>query len=87
MLTIAIGIDRKSGLVVSGPKMVTRGFSVSEPADLIQGLANVLRAAINEHSGETDVRAMERLIRDTALRYVHAQTRRRPMILPLVLEI
>jgi ribonuclease J len=87
MLTVAIGIDLTSGLVVAGPRIVTRGFSVAQPADLIQGLGSALRAAINEHSGESDARAMERLMRETAQRYIHAQTRRRPMILPIVLHI
>jgi ribonuclease J len=87
MLTVAIGIDLKSGLVVAGPRIVTRGFSITQPADLIQGLGSALRAAINEHSGESDARAMERLMRETAQRYIHAQTRRRPMILPIVLHI
>jgi ribonuclease J len=87
MLTVAIGIDLTSGLVVAGPRIITRGFSVTQPADLIQGLGSALRAAINEHSGESDARAMERLMCETAQRYIHSQTRRRPMILPIVLHI
>lgn len=87
LLTIAVGVDSESGLVVSGPKVMAKGFSVNELTQLVDGISDVLRTAINERSGGAHSGATEQLVRETVSRYVYTQTRRRPMILPLVLDI
>ena len=88
LVMIAVGIDSLNGSVVSGPKIATRGFTVMQSADdLAQGVADAVRSALNARPFGSDSRATNRVVREAASRYVYAQTKRRPMILPLILDI
>lgn len=89
LILIAVGIDRRSGDVVSGPKIATRGFSLLQSgSELASGVSNAVCAALSEQSsGDADPSATTRLIRDTASKHIYSQTRRRPMILPLILDM
>lgn len=88
LIMVAVGIDSRSGAVASGPKIAARGFSVMQSGnELAQGVADAVRSALNAQTFGNDPRATNRVIREAASRYVYAQTKRRPMILPLVLDI
>ncbi len=87
LLSVAVGIDRETGEVLAGPKVSTRGFSAMRSKDHAKGLADAVIAAIEDRGPEGDVAARERVIRDAVLDYVYRNTRRRPMVLPLVLEL
>jgi ribonuclease J len=87
---IVVSIDRASARILSGPKLVTRGFSrIQNGEDLVTGMLDAVQAAFLERAeggpseGGT---AYSRIIREAAANYLYAKTRRRPMILPLVLE-
>lgn len=86
MLMIAVSIDRHSGKVVSGPKIVTRGMSLMGEEDFFRGVGDAVKVAISGLAVDADGRATDQVIREAASRYVFARIRRRPMIQPLVLE-
>lgn len=88
LIMVAVGIDSRSGMVVSGPKITTRGFSMMQSGSgLVQGVADAVRTALNAQPFGSDSKAMNRVIREAASSYLFGQTKRRPMILPLVLDI
>jgi ribonuclease J len=87
---VALTVDTKTGRAISGPDLVSRGF-LSDPDDPMIGaardhLAQALRQpASDDHGAETTY--LKTKIRDTLSRYFFQQTKRRPMILPIVLEV
>jgi ribonuclease J len=85
MVTIAVSIDRETGEVLSGPKVLTRGFTrTHNGVDLVGGLTDELRAVLASGDGDLSV---GRKIRETAASYLFSRTRRRPTIIPIVLDV
>jgi ribonuclease J len=95
ILIITLTVDRLSGMPVAGPDIVSRGFVyMRESEELIEKARTQVTAAIEAASthmeGEqhhVDWQFVKNKIRDTLSRYVWEQTRRRPMILPVVMEV
>ena len=90
VVMVALTVDTKTGRAISGPDLVSRGF-LSDPEDPLIGaardhLAQALRQpASDDHGAETGY--LKTKIRDTLSRYFFQQTKRRPMIMPIVLEV
>jgi ribonuclease J len=84
-----VTVDGRSGEIVGSPEIVSRGF-LDEPGseavveELRRALVKVVEAAAGE--GGQDPDALRRLMRRTVGRIVSDRTRRRPMILAVVLE-
>ena len=91
ILMVIVSVDRQTGQIVAGPEIVTRGFvHVKEAGDLLSGLQTNLKKTL---AGYTDGHQTEdwgylsRQLRETTGNYVYRETRRRPMILPMVMEV
>jgi len=91
ILMVIVSVDRQTGQIVAGPEIVTRGFvHVQEAGDLLSGLQSSLKKTL---AGYTDGHQTEdwgylsRQLRETTGNYVYRETRRRPMILPMVMEV
>ena len=72
-----------------GPEIVTRGWvHAPEAEDLLDECAEVVRAAIADlfRNGRTDIENVQRVVRRAAGRFVSDKTKRRPMIVPVVME-
>ncbi|HEX6288735.1 MAG TPA: ribonuclease J [Herpetosiphonaceae bacterium] len=96
ILMIVVSVDSVTGKVIAGPDVVSRGFThVRQSTDLIDSTKERVRTALNgfaDHDGlsgtsSTDLNYLQRKIKDTASEYLYQQTRRRPMILPVVMEV
>jgi len=91
MVMIVVNVDRETGLVMTGPDVVTRGFSMHRNGtDLTSELCDHVASMLEAHAGTQDSgdwSYLGREIRETAASWLYARTRRRPMILPMVLEI
>jgi len=90
VVMVALTIDAKTGQPVGLPDLVSRGF-LSDPDDPIIGqardhLLDALRQRReDEHTAEAGY--VKTKVRDTLSRYFHQRTKRRPMILPIVMEV
>jgi ribonuclease J len=90
VVMVALTVDVATGQAVSGPDLVGRGF-LSDPDDPVMAaardhLAEELRQAkSDEHTAE--LQYLKTKIRDTLSRYFFQRTKRRPMILPIVMEV
>jgi ribonuclease J len=90
VVMVALTVDAATGRAVSGPDIVSRGF-LSDPDDPMMAaardhLSKALRQpASDDHAAEAGY--LKSKIRDTLSRYFFQQTKRRPMILPIVLEV
>jgi len=90
VVMVALTVDRATGQPVSGPDLIGRGF-LHDPEDPIMTAARDHLAAElsqppgDEHSAEAGY--LKTKIRDTLARFFFERTKRRPMILPIVLEV
>jgi ribonuclease J len=90
VVMVALTVDRATGRAVSGPDLVGRGF-LSDPDDPIMAAAcQHLAAALalpagDEHAAESGYLKVK--IHDTLSRFFFDRTKRRPMILPIVMEV
>ena len=91
ILMVVVSIDRETGRIVAGPEIVTRGFVyLKEAGDLIDAtkshVRDTLAAYANGHQTD-DWNYLSRQLRDVTANYLYRETRRRPMILPMVMEV
>ena len=85
-----VAINARTGIVEGVPELVARGFVSDEgTADLLREGAEVVSSAILECSVEerTDPGLMKERIRTEVRRFLKKRTGRRPMVLPVVIEI
>jgi ribonuclease J len=73
--------------VVSGPKISTKGFTVvTSDSDLERGIDEAVAEALERALIGGDTQGLYRAIRDSANQYIYKRTKRRPVILPLILD-
>jgi ribonuclease J len=84
-----ITISRKNKTIVSGPEIISRGFVyMRESEDMINEANRIVAKQLQgKLNGELDWTEMKSLIRDKLSAYLYEQTKRRPMILPIIMEI
>ena len=89
VVVVVVTVDTQTGKVLVGPEIITRGWVYApEAEDLLDEACDTVAAAV-EHSlaaGVLDVEALERDVRRAAGKFVSERTRRRPMIVPVVME-
>jgi ribonuclease J len=86
-VTITVVVDSSTGKVVGGPELYARGFTDMEDAleEVRLLVDNALGSAAAEGVG--DVHALRQLVRRTVGKWVSDTYRRRPMIVPVVIEV
>ncbi len=90
LIVVVVTIDGGSGVVVAGPDIISRGFVyVRESEDLMEQIKEVSRVAIQkcEEKKKNDWAAKKGIIRDALRDYLYEKTKRRPMILPIIVEV
>ena len=86
-LSILVAVDFQAGKVVFGPELTARGFT-DDPAGLDpirSELISIVETAVAD--GVRDAEALAHTVRRTVGRWVDQTYRRRPMILPMVVEV
>jgi ribonuclease J len=89
VVVVVVTVDEKTGGILVGPEVITRGWVYAPEAEpLLAECADVVRQAIKEAftKGATDIEALQRVVRRAAGRFVNDSTKRRPMIVPVVME-
>ena len=89
IIIVVMTLDKGARQVVAGPEIVSRGFVyVKESEDLIDGARDVVSDALYSclDKGITDWMKMKMVIKDALSCYVWKRTKRRPMILPIIME-
>jgi ribonuclease J len=90
ILVVVVTLNKRTKAVVSGPDIISRGFVyvkgseelIEESGKLVtQRLTKCMEENINEWS------TLKSNIRDVLSRYLYEKTRRRPMILPIIMEV
>jgi ribonuclease J len=83
-----IAINKLSGRVETSPEIVTRGFSPGEDG-LMDGARQIVMQTLEQSSEEekADYGVIKEKIRGDLKRYISKQTQKRPLIMPVILEI
>ena len=90
IMIVVVTIDHETYQVVSGPDIVSRGFVyVREAEDLMEEAREKVLSALDrcEANGVTEWSMIKSAIRDSLGRFLYERTRRRPMMLPIIMEI
>ena len=84
-----IAIDKHTGKMESHPEIVTRGLMSDNGQELIVGARVVIMKTVEESNAEekSDWGVIKEKIRVDLKRYINKQTSKRPLILPVILEV
>ncbi|WP_400163033.1 ribonuclease J [Brevibacillus sp. TJ4] len=90
ILVVVVTLSKQNGTILSGPDIISRGFVyVRESEELLdeanrivtQTLIKCMEENVNEWS------SLKNNVKEALGRYLYEQTRRRPMILPIIMEV
>lgn len=90
LIIVAITAEKESGSIVAGPDIISRGFVyVKESEDLMEQVREVTKMALLkiEDKRRNDWSAKRGIIKDALRDYLYEKTKRRPMILPIIMEV
>ena len=86
---IVVTVDKQTGSVIGRPEIITRGFVHGNEQDpIIEEAVNRVMTAIDtpgDHIAE--IALLKSQIKDGVSRYLYEQTKRRPMVFPVVVEV
>ncbi len=85
-ISVIVVVDAATGRIITGPEIHARGFA--EDDAVFEDVKPKIAAALAEaaQSGVRDTHALSQIVRRTIGRWVNQSLRRRPMIIPLVIE-
>ncbi len=90
VVVVVVTVDAKSGEILTGPEIITRGWVYAPEAE---SLLDEARAAVTAslekaaQAGATDYETLKRHARSALGKFVSERTKRRPMIVPVVMEV
>jgi ribonuclease J len=90
VVVVIVTVDSATGDIVTGPEIVTRGWvHAPESEELIEDAKAVVRASIAEAAAEgaTDFDTIRRHARKSLGKFIDERTRRRPAVIPVVMEV
>jgi ribonuclease J len=90
MFVIITTLERRSGRVLKNPDIISRGFIyLKENQTMLDEIRRKVRSIIGRmpHGQEVDSDYLKALIRDQIGQYLFTKTKRRPMILPVIIEV
>ena len=89
VVVVVVTVDIETGKVLTGPEIITRGWVYApEAEDLLDEACDTVAATVEKSlaNGVRDVENLERDVRRAAGKFVNERTKRRPMIVPVVME-
>ena len=90
LVVVVATVDIDGAYVISGPDIVSRGFVyVKESEDLLGEVKRLALASIEKMLAKRngDFGHMKNVIRDELAKYIFRETKRKPMILPIIMDI
>lgn len=90
LITVVVGISSKTKEIVAGPDVISRGFVyVRESEELMDNIKFLSKEAIISAKGRknADWNSIKTAIKSSLSQYLYSETKRNPMILPVILEV
>ncbi|PTQ54131.1 MAG: Ribonuclease J2 (endoribonuclease in RNA processing) [Hydrogenibacillus schlegelii] len=90
ILVVVVTLSKQKGTILSGPDIISRGFVyVRESEPLMEEATRIVTNTLNRLMTEnvSDWSSLKNNVKDALSRFLYEQTRRRPMILPIIMEV
>ena len=90
ILVVVVTLSKADGKIVSGPDIISRGFVyVRESEGLLDEANRIVTSTLNKLMNDkvNEWASLKTNVKDALGRYLYEQTRRRPMILPIIMEV
>jgi ribonuclease J len=89
MFMIVVTVDKQTGAVLGKPEIITRGFVHGNEQDPIieEAIRRVMQAVENPGDHISEIALLKSQIKDGVSRFLFEQTKRRPMVFPVVVEV
>ncbi len=89
LFVIIVTVDKRSGKMMTSPDIISRGFVYMREAEaLIQGARSEIKNIVNRHGkGRDEWKGTKETLRDDIGDYLYKGTKRRPMVIPVVIEV
>ncbi|MCL6588548.1 MAG: ribonuclease J [Firmicutes bacterium] len=88
ILIVVVTMDKETGKIVAGPDIVSRGFVyVRESEDLIEEAKEKVKLALEKCADNSDWATMKNQIKEILSKHLYGRMKRRPMILPIIMEV
>jgi len=86
---VVVTVDKQTGNVIGRPEVITRGFvPQNEDAPLMdEAVRRVIASIENPGDHISEIALLKSQIKDGVSRYLYEQTKRRPMVFPVVVEV
>lgn len=90
LIVVVVTISGENGSVIAGPDIISRGFVyVRESEDLMEEVRGIAKETLTklEEKNITDWSTIKSKIKDSLSQFLYERTKRKPMILPVIMEI
>jgi ribonuclease J len=89
MFMVVVTVDKQTGEVIGRPEIITRGFVHLNEQDPImdEAVRHIVKAIESPGQHISEVALLKSQIKDGVSRYLYEQTKRRPMVFPVVVEV
>ncbi len=90
LIVVVATVDVDEATIVSGPDIISRGFVyVRESEELMDAVREMVRDVLCDtlDSGVTEWTQMKTAVKDTLSKYLYSKTKRKPMILPVIMNV
>ncbi|GGG80371.1 ribonuclease J [Paenibacillus radicis (ex Gao et al. 2016)] len=90
ILVVVVTLSKQEGMILSGPDIISRGFVyVREAEGLLDEAGKIVTGTLNRLMNDkvNEWASLKTSVKDALGRYLYEQTRRRPMILPIIMEV
>ena len=90
LVVVVVTVDMKDKMIVSGPDIVSRGFVYVKESEELMKEARLIaeNSLLNVISkGVTDRTHLKTVIKDDLAKFIYKETKRKPMILPVIMDI
>ncbi|MHA7963089.1 ribonuclease J [Paenibacillus sp. CAU 1782] len=90
ILVVVVTLSKQDGTILSGPDIISRGFVyVRESEGLLDEANRIVTSTLNKLMNDkvNEWASLKTNVKDALGRFLYEQTRRRPMILPIIMEV
>ncbi|MCX7841587.1 MAG: ribonuclease J [Clostridia bacterium] len=90
LIVAVLTVDSDTGSLMAGPDIISRGFVyMRESEDLMEQVKEVIKTALykSAEKKKTDWASKKNFIKDSLRDYLYEKTKRKPMILPIIVEV
>jgi len=90
LIVVVATVDTDEGSIISGPDIISRGFVyVRESEELMDNVRDLVRDVLTDtlDSGITEWTQMKSNVKDALSKYLYNKTKRKPMILPVIMNV